>query len=91
MDSNLREMREEMKAGQEFLKEEMLTKLDAHHERMMAGIDSQLEEMEACLGKTEATDLMANPEETESWAEYEEVPKEEAAAENFGTLKNEVV
>jgi hypothetical protein len=55
-DSNLREMREEMKVGQEFLKEGMLTKLDTHHERMMAGMDSQLEKMEACLGKTEATD-----------------------------------
>jgi hypothetical protein len=46
-DATLREMR----AGQELLKEEMLAKLDVHHERMMAGMDSQLEKMEVCLGK----------------------------------------
>jgi hypothetical protein len=62
MDTTLREMT----AGQELLKEEMLTKLDAHHERMMARIGSQLEKMEACLGKTEAMDLETNSEEIES-------------------------
>jgi hypothetical protein len=35
----------------------------------------------ACLGKTEVTDLEANPEEMESEAEYREVPKEHAAVE----------
>jgi hypothetical protein len=50
MDSNPREVR----ASQQHLKEEMPAKLDAHHERMMARIDSQLQEMEACLGKTKA-------------------------------------
>jgi hypothetical protein len=51
-DASLREM-----------KEEMLAKLDSHHERMMARMDSQLEKIKACLGKMEATDLEANPEE----------------------------
>jgi hypothetical protein len=41
----------------------MLNKSDAHHERMMARMNSQLEKMEACLGKMEATDLEANPKE----------------------------
>jgi hypothetical protein len=59
MDTTLREMT----ADQELLKEEMLAKLDAHHERKMARMDSQLEKMKACLGKMEATDLEANPEE----------------------------
>jgi hypothetical protein len=59
----------------------MLAKLDAHHKRMMTRMDSKLEKMEACLGKTEATDLEANPEEMESEAEHEVVPKEEAALE----------
>jgi hypothetical protein len=39
-------MREEMRAGQEYLKE-----------RMMAKMDSQLKKMESCLEKTEAVDL----------------------------------
>jgi hypothetical protein len=59
----------------------MLAKLDAHHERVMAGMDSQLEKLEVCLGKTEVADLEANSEEIESEAEHEEVPKEEAAVE----------
>jgi hypothetical protein len=54
-DTNLREMR----AGQEVVKQEMLAKLDAHHERMMVRMDSWLKKMEACLGKTEAMDLEA--------------------------------
>jgi hypothetical protein len=48
-DATLREMR----AGQELLKEDMLAKLHAHLERMMARMDSQLVKMVACLGKTE--------------------------------------
>jgi hypothetical protein len=73
--TNLREMR----ASQELLKEEILAKLHACHERMMARMDFQLEKMEACLGNMESTDLEADPEEIESKVEHEEVPKEEAA------------
>jgi hypothetical protein len=43
--------------------------------------------LEASLGKTEATDLEANPEEIESEAEHEEVPKEEAAVKTGRALK----
>jgi hypothetical protein len=53
-----------MRAGKGVLQEGMLAKLDAHHERMVARMDYQLEKMETCLGKSEATDLEANPEET---------------------------
>jgi hypothetical protein len=53
-DSTLRELR----AGQEFLKEEMLAKLGIHYGRMMARVNSQVEKMEA-------TDLEENPEEIE--------------------------
>jgi hypothetical protein len=53
----------EFRADQEPLKEEILAKLDVHHERMMARMDSQLEKMEACRRKTKATDLEENPEE----------------------------
>jgi hypothetical protein len=80
MDANLKEMKE-VRAGQEHLKEEMracqelkeemLAKLDAHHERTMVRIGSQLRKMEACLEKMEATDLQANPEETEPESESE--------------------
>jgi hypothetical protein len=62
-------------------------KVEAHHERMVAKMDIQLEKMEACLGATEAVDLEANPEEIESEVEYEEVPKEEAAVETFRALE----
>jgi hypothetical protein len=57
-------LKEQMRASQELLKEEMLAKLhvDAHHERMMARMDSQLEKMEACLEKTKATGLEADSE-----------------------------
>jgi hypothetical protein len=70
-----------MRAGQELLKEEMLTKLEAHHEGMIASIDSQLQKMEASLGKMEA-----NPGGKE-YLSVHEVPKEEAAVETFGALK----
>jgi hypothetical protein len=52
------------------------TKMHSHHERMMA-----------CLGRMEATDLEANPEE-ESVVEHQEVPKEEAAVKPVGGLGN---
>jgi hypothetical protein len=58
-DANLREMR----AGQELLKEEMLAKMETyqermevHHERVMAKMDSRIETMGTCLEKTEATE-----------------------------------
>jgi hypothetical protein len=59
-------MGEEMTASQELLKEEMLAKLDIHHESMVARMGSQLEKIEACLEKTKV-----NPEETESEAGVE--------------------
>jgi hypothetical protein len=62
-------------------KEEMLGKLDCHHEMTMARMSSQLEKIDACPGKAEATDLEANPEETESEEEHEEVPKEKTIVE----------
>jgi hypothetical protein len=44
----------------------------------------QLEEMEACLEKTEVTDLETNPEEIESESVHHKVPNEEAAVESVG-------
>jgi hypothetical protein len=61
------------------MKEEMLAKMEANQERMMARMDTQLEKMEACVGKTEVMNLDANPEEIVPESEHEEVPKEEAA------------
>jgi hypothetical protein len=61
-------------------REKMMAKLDAHHERMMFRMNSQLEKMEA-------TDLEANPEEMQSKVEHEEVPKEEVTVETLGALK----
>jgi hypothetical protein len=63
----LMEMLAEMKVIQERMMVKLDTRkaeLDGHHERMMA-----------CLGKPEATELKAKPEENESAAEHQEVPK----------------
>jgi hypothetical protein len=56
-----------MEADQEHLKEEMMAKSDAPHERIMATMDSQLEKMEAVvdvfeerLNKIDTMDLEAN-------------------------------
>jgi hypothetical protein len=49
-----------VRANQEFLKEEMLGKLDAHHDRMLARMDSLLEKVEACLEKMEAAEEIAS-------------------------------
>jgi hypothetical protein len=43
--------------------------------------------MDSYLGKTEAMDLGANAEETDSEVEHEEVPKKEATVETSGALK----
>jgi hypothetical protein len=86
MDANQSEMkanREERKAGMKANRKEMRT----GHKEMMAKLDAHHERMMACLGKTEATDLEANPEDMESGAEHREVPKEEAAAKSSGALK----
>jgi hypothetical protein len=93
--------REEMRANQQLLKEEMLAKMEAKaydnlkkikesiktnqatarlrqiKVEMMAKMDSQLEKMEACLGKMEAIDLEANPEGMESKAVHEISKKED--------------
>jgi hypothetical protein len=71
-DAHLKEIR----ADQELVKDEMLAKMG-----------SQLEKMEACLGKTEVTDFEANPEEIVCESEHVEVPKEETAVETYGALK----
>jgi hypothetical protein len=77
-DANLREM-----------KEEMLAKLDAPQEWMMARIDSQPEKIESCLRKTETTDLEANPEKVDFKSEHQEFPKEDAAVNTVRALKKQ--
>jgi hypothetical protein len=54
---------------------------------MLARMDSQLEKMEACLGKTETTGLEESQEEIESEVEREEDLKEEAAVKPVRALK----
>jgi hypothetical protein len=82
-------MREDMKAEREQRKakreadqeqrkrvmEEMLAKMDAN----LAKSNTHNEMITAYLGKTDATDLKANPEERQSVGEHQEVLKEEAA------------
>jgi CII-binding regulator of phage lambda lysogenization HflD len=49
--------------------ERMEAKLDASHEKMMATLDAHHERIMSPLGKTEAMDFKANPEEMESITE----------------------
>jgi hypothetical protein len=83
MEANLKEIR----PSQEHLKRKVLVKLDAHHERIMARMDSYLEKMEVSLGKMETMDFEVNSKEKESKAQHEEVSKEEATVETLGALK----
>jgi hypothetical protein len=53
--------------------------MDTHHKKMMALSDAHHERTMASLGKTEATDFKAIPEETESVMEHQEILKEDAA------------
>jgi hypothetical protein len=61
---------------------------EANHEQMMAELHAHHERMMVCLGKMETTDLETNPEETESGADHQEVPKEDVAVET-GRAPNE--
>jgi hypothetical protein len=54
----------------------LVSRRDAHEEGMMA-----------CLGKMEVMDLKANPEEIQSEAEHQEVPKEQATVKPVGGLR----
>jgi hypothetical protein len=56
--------------------EEMMAKLDAHHERLMA-----------CLGKTEAMDFEGNPKKIQPEVVHQKAPKEEATAKSSQALK----
>jgi hypothetical protein len=78
MDANLAEMNTKMDANQA-ARARMEAKLDASHKNMMAMLDVHHERIIAPLGKMEATDFKANPEEIESVMEQQEIPKEEAA------------
>jgi hypothetical protein len=90
--AEIRTNREETRAGQEFLKEEILTeketnqekmmsKLNASHEVMMARMDSQLEKMNNTV-------LEVNREHSLSKSDHQEVLKEEAAVKNIRALKD---
>jgi hypothetical protein len=73
MDANQKEIKEDVKTNQAKVDanlKEIRTGQEHLEEKMMAKMDFQLEKMEACLGKTEATDLEANPEEIESEVEH---------------------
>jgi hypothetical protein len=60
------------------MKASLVSWLDAHHESMMA-----------CLGKMEATNLEANPEEMQSKVVHREVPKEDAAVKTGRALNKQ--
>jgi hypothetical protein len=68
MKENMQEMTARMEAKLDTSYKKMMAMLDAHHERIMAS-----------LGRAEATDFKAIPEEMESVMEHQEIPKEDNA------------
>jgi uncharacterized protein YicC (UPF0701 family) len=85
MKANLEKVEANRKAEHEALKEmidashkKMMAEMRTNHQEMMAMLNSHYERMMACLGKTDALDLKANPEEREPEAEQREVPKKDA-------------
>jgi hypothetical protein len=79
-----------MKAGQEHLKEGMLAKSAAHHERMMARMDTQIEKMEAVvdvfeerLHKMDTKDLEGKQEKLEYIAEQQDDPSGRGLSQNY--------
>jgi hypothetical protein len=97
-DANLKELKAEMKADREEITGRLEAKIEANQakmdvnpkemkEEMLAKMEINQERMMACLGKMEATNLEANPEEIESVAVHEEVPKQETTVKSFGALK----
>jgi hypothetical protein len=96
-DANREADREEKKAERRANREEMLAKMDANMKAsqeemkgqmasLVSQMDSQHEKMMAWLGRMEPMDLEANPEEMQSEAEHQEVPKEHAAVETSRAL-----
>jgi hypothetical protein len=84
-----------MRTGQELLKEEMLAKLYAYHERMMARMDSQLEKIEAVvdvfeerLNGMDTADVEANRETSGAIVEQQDGPNEEAMVETIAALED---
>jgi hypothetical protein len=61
----------------------MLARMDSYLEKMEATVDVFKEKLE----KMDTTDSEANPEEIESEAEHEEVPKGEDAVQSVTALK----
>jgi hypothetical protein len=62
--AKMKTIQEMMESGQEKMKAQvgsLVFRIDVSQEKLMAKMDAQLEKLEACLGKTEATDLEANP------------------------------
>jgi hypothetical protein len=62
MGTNREEWKQEIRAGQEHLKKEMKAQVAS----LICRMDAQHEGAMACLGRMEATDLEAHPEEIKS-------------------------
>jgi hypothetical protein len=100
-EADLEGRKQEITAGQERLKEEMkaqmaslVSRIEDNNEKfevlrdiLISQMDALQERIMACLGKTEATDLKANPEEMQSKAEHQDVPKEQVVVKPVGGLK----
>jgi hypothetical protein len=73
-------------ARTEAIQEEIIAKMDAHHERMGASVNACQKETTACKEATESKEP-TSAEILESVAENEEVPREEAAVKTVRAQK----
>jgi hypothetical protein len=87
IDTNLKEMNEQMRARLKAKIEDNNEKFEVLCCTVVSRMDAHQERMMACLGQMEATDLEVNSTELESLAEHQEVPKEHAALKSSGSLK----
>jgi hypothetical protein len=77
-----------MRAGQQHLEEEMLTKMEINEEIMIAKMNTHQERMYSWLDILESyQEKMAAMEEIKSKLEHQEVTKEEGTVETLGALK----
>jgi hypothetical protein len=88
MDANLKEIKENIKPNQAEMKA-MQAETDATLKEINAGQDAWMEEMKADREAMEAypENMEGSPEDTESIAVHEDIPKEEAAVQPVRALK----
>jgi hypothetical protein len=90
-EADFEKMMAKMEADQEESKAVMMACLRKTEARIETGQEQSNTEIETNLEAAEATDLEANPEETEAVVERQEIPNEEAAVHSMRAWRKETV